>query len=145
MITENGQDIDGEALERLLRTGDVITVGFTLFPERLLIDTRSNETDGQFAGMVEPVGSVQERYLWLGKHRRTFASPEAFAFFIWPHTVRNLIERDALAALKSRLAARTIDSLDRGLLGALALEREAMAEAIRGSERWAAVWERPAA
>lgn len=145
MRNENGLTVDREALDRLLSTGDLITIGFTLFPERLLVDTRSNATDGQFAAMVEPVASVQERYLWLGKHRSSFGAPEGFAFFIWPHTVRHLVERDALAPLKARLDAPARDALDEALQVALELERLAMLEAVKGSERWPAIWERPAA
>ena len=145
MRNENGVDIDSEALERLLKAADLITIGFTLFPERLLIDTRSNERDGQFIDMVEPVASVQERYMWLGKHRGGFGAPEGFAFFIWPQTVRGMVERDALAALKPRLSAEALADLEVALATAVELERQAMQEAVRGSERWPAVWQRPAA
>ncbi len=145
MRNENGLTVDREALDKLLSTADLITIGFTLFPERLLVDTRSNATDGQFAAMVEPVASVQERYLWLGKHRSSFGAPEGFAFFIWPHTVRHLIERDALAPLKARLDPQAREALDEALQVALELERLAMLEAVKGSERWPAIWERPAA
>ncbi|MGE3074985.1 MAG: hypothetical protein AB7N24_02550 [Dehalococcoidia bacterium] len=145
MMTENGITIDEEALEKLLTNADIVTIGFTLFPERLLVDTRSNETDGQFADMVEPVGSVQERYMWLGKHRGSFGAPEGFGFFVWPLTVRGMIERDALAPLKARLDAEARQDLEVALATAAELERQAMIEAVRGSERWPAVWERNAA
>ena len=145
MRNENGIQVDREALDKLLTTADLITIGFTLFPERLLIDTRSNDTDGQFAAMVEPVASVQERYLWLGKHRSGFGAPDGFAFFIWPHTVRGLFERDALAPLRSRLDHEAAAKLDEALQVALELERLAMLEAVKGSERWPAIWERSAA
>lgn len=145
MRNENGLEVDREALDRLLETADLITIGFTLFPERLLVDTRTNATDGQFAAMVEPVASVQERYLWLGKHRSTFGAPEGFAFFIWPHTVRGLVERDALAVLKKRLDPEARTALEEAIAVALELERLAMQEAVKGSERWPAVWEKPAA
>lgn len=145
MRNENGLEVDREALDRLLETADLITIGFTLFPERLLVDTRTNATDGQYAAMVEPVASVQERYLWLGKHRSTFGAPEGFAFFIWPHTVRGLVERDALAVLKKRLDPEARTALEEAIAVALELERLAMQEAVKGSERWPAVWEKPAA
>ncbi|MBK9344668.1 MAG: hypothetical protein IPN07_16895 [Dehalococcoidia bacterium] len=106
MRNENGIDIDIEALNKLLNTADLITIGFTLFPERLLVDTRSNDQERQFADMVEPVANIQERYVWLGKHRGSFGAPEGFAFFVWPQTVRGLIERDALAPLKARLTSK---------------------------------------
>lgn len=145
MRNENGLEVDREALDRLLSTADLITIGFTLFPERLLVDTRNNDHEGQFAAMVEPVASVQERYLWLGKHRSSFGAPEGFAFFIWPHTVRGLIERDALRILKARLDPDAREKLEEALQVALELERLAMQEAVKGSERWPTIWERTAA
>jgi len=144
MQAENGLVIDSAALERLLTTADLITIGFTLFPERLLVDVRENEREGQFAAMVEPVANIQERYLWLGQHRPSFASPEGFAFFVWPHTVRYLLESDALAALKPRLGEEARAALDRALAEARGMERKAMAAIIRGNDAWPAVWERAA-
>ncbi|MBK7126681.1 MAG: hypothetical protein IPH65_12315 [Dehalococcoidia bacterium] len=144
MRNENGIDIDIEALNKLLNTADLITIGFTLFPERLLVDTRSNDQERQFADMVEPVANIQERYVWLGKHRGSFGAPEGFAFFVWPQTVRGLIERDALAPLKARLTSEARRDLDVALATAAELERGAIVEAIKGSDRWPAVWERAA-
>lgn len=145
MRTENGNTIDEVALEKLLTNADIVTIGFTLFPERLLVDTRSNDHDRQFADMVEPVGSVQERYMWLGKHRGSFGAPEGFGFFVWPMTVRGLIEHDSLAPLKARLEPDARENLDVALATAAELERQAMMEAVRGSDRWPTVWERNAA
>ena len=145
MQTENGIVIDRAALERLLTQSDLITIGFTLFPERLLVDTRTNDHEGQFVEMVQPVASVQERYLWLGKHRSTFGAPEGFAFFVWPHTVRYLVETDALAPLRARLSPEARENLEVGVATALELERQAMRDVLRGAEGWPAVWERGAA
>ncbi|MBK8561621.1 hypothetical protein [Candidatus Amarobacter glycogenicus] len=94
--------------------------------------------------MVEPVANIQERYVWLGKHRGSFGAPEGFAFFVWPQTVRGLIERDALAPLKARLTSEARRDLDVALATAAELERGAIIEAIKGSDRWPAVWERAA-
>ena len=145
MRTENGNQIDRDALDRLLTVSDLITIGFTLFPERLLVDTRSNATDGQFADMVEPVASVQERYLWLGKHRSSFGAPEGFSFFVWPRSVRNLLERDALAPLKRRLEPEALAAFESALEHALRMERDVTKAMIRGHEAWPAIWERSAA
>jgi hypothetical protein len=142
MLTENGTEIDFEALNNLLERADVLTVGFSLFPERLLIDTRSNDRQGQLVTMTEPVGSVQERYLWLGRHRGAFGAPQAFSFFVWPHTVRNLLERDVLAPLRARLDAEAAAQLSLELNEARDRERKAMASAVRGDGNWPALWER---
>lgn len=142
MRSENGIEVDMTALAELLQRADVITVGFTLFPERILVDTRSNDRQGQCAVTVEPVGTVQERYLWLGANRSSFGAPEAFSFFVWPHTVRSLLEREALAPLRARLEAETAVALDATLAEALQREQSEMIAAVRGSERWPTLWER---
>ena len=141
MRTENGLTLDMAAVEKLLREGDVITIGFTLFPQRLLVDTRFNASDGQWVGLVEPVASVQERYLWLGKHRGSFGPPNGFAFFVWPQTVRYLVESGALAPLRARLTTQAAEELDTVIDEALEMERRAMLDAVRGAEHWPAIWE----
>ena len=141
MRTENGIPIDTEAMEKLLTQGDLITIGFTLFPLRLLIDTRTNDTDGQWVGLVEPVASVQERYLWLGRHRGSFGPPQAFSIFVWHHTVRRLIERQLQRTLRQRLSPEASAALDSALDSALDLERQAIVAAVRGSEAWPAIWQ----
>lgn len=149
MLTENGLEVDIEAVNDLLRRADVLAIGFTLFPERLLIDTRTSDDEGPLVAIVAPVATVQERYLWLGKHRGNFGAPEAFSFFTWPHTVRGMRERDILAPLGRRLTEVSNDGnemLDQALAKLAELEQGAIREAIRGGETWRAVWEKsPAA
>lgn len=145
MFTDNGLGIDREALDEVLRKADVLTIGFVAFPERLLIDARSNQWEGPLVAVAEPVASVQERYLWLGQHRGSFGVPEAFSFFIWPHSVRTLVESGVLAPLRERLAAVSTgsnDALDATLARFLDLEQEAWRGAIRGDEHWGTVWQR---
>jgi hypothetical protein len=142
MRSENGTKVDLEALNDLLRRTDVLTVGFTLFRERILVDTRTNDRQGQLVTMAEPVGSVQERYLWLGRHRGAFGAPEAFSFFVWPHTVRDLLDRNILAELVARLDADAAEQLTLALDEAASLERQAIAAAVRGDESYPALWQR---
>ncbi|GBD24533.1 hypothetical protein HRbin29_02211 [bacterium HR29] len=147
MLTENGVQVDLQAVEEVLRRADVLAIAFTLFPERLLVDTRANAEAGPFAGVVEPVASIQERYLWLGRHRGMFGAPEAFSFFMWPHTVRSLVRRNVLHTLRQRLEAAEPGSgarLDAALDELLQRELEAMKAAVRGDpRRWKTIWERP--
>lgn len=143
MLTENGVQVDFEALEKILRGADVITVGFTFTAERLLIDTRVNEGAGPLVTPVAPVNTVQERYLWLGQHRPSFGAPRDFSFFVWPISVRTLVQTHALNTLVERLAALDVgsaDALEESLALFAAAELESMRAAIRGDEPWATVW-----
>jgi hypothetical protein len=145
MYTENGLSIDLDSVREVLDSADVITVGFPFILERLLIDLRANEEHGPFVGVVPPAANVQERYLWLGRHRGQFGMPEAFSFFQWPHSTRVIDELDLLAPVRHRLALAPngdpemiIEPLDQ----IRRLEGLAMAEAIVGSGPWQTVWER---
>jgi hypothetical protein len=144
MLTENELNFDRDAANEVLASADVLTVGFTTFPERLLIDFRANEKDGPLATLVPPVATVQERYLWLGRHRGRFGAPQAFTFFVWPHTVRTLLEREILAPARARIdGTRAATQLDATLQELAALEREAFRAAVRGDEdAWKTIWQR---
>jgi hypothetical protein len=148
MLTENGLDVNMDAVNEVLARADVLTIGFTTFAERLLIDARSNSSDGPMVAIVGPVGTVQERYHWLGRHRPSFGAPEAFSFFVWPHTVRTMRERDVLAVMRDRLAATSSDApavLEKVLERLGELEADAFRAAVRGDEPWHSLWERAAA
>ena len=143
MLTENGMQLDENALRQVLQHADVLTIGFTTFPERLLVDTRFSDDEGPLVTLVDPVANLQERYLWLGRERGRFGAPQNFSFFVWPHTVRWMIERDALAPLRARLATVSDEAplaLDRALEQLRQLEYQAMRAAIAGGEGWHTVW-----
>ncbi|OAI38807.1 hypothetical protein AYO38_08965 [bacterium SCGC AG-212-C10] len=147
MLAENGLDVDMDAVNEVLNRADVLTIGFTTFSERLLIDARANSSDGPMVAIVGPVGTVQERYHWLGRHRPGFGAPEAFSFFVWPHTVRTFRERDIIGPMRERLAAASGDAatvLEQVLQRLGELETDAFRAAIRGEQPWHALWERAA-
>jgi hypothetical protein len=145
MLTENWLEIDFDALNEVLERADVLTIAFALFPERLLVDARSQGEEGPLVEVVAPVATVQERYLWLGKHRPNFGAPEAFSFFLWPRTLRLLKDRDALAPLRARLerapgnGGRALDKIIEGLVER---ERQAIKGAVRGEQPWHTLWQR---
>lgn len=147
MFAEHGLHIDLEEMGRALAGADVLAIGFTLFPHRLLVDTRANETEGPLTAVVPPVSSLHERFMWLGQHRGMFGMPQNFGFVPWPHTVRHLIERDALAPVRARLAAHgesAVTQFDAAIEQLRQLELEAMRSAVRGEAPWHPVWERAA-
>ncbi len=145
MLTENGLQVDMDAVRDVLRRADVLTVGFTTFAERLLIDTRANATTGPMVTLVDPVTTVQERYLWLGRHRGEMGAPEAFSFFVWPHSVTTLVDRDVLSIIRDRVASADpaiADEIAPMLQRLAAMERNGLRAAIRGDEAWQTLWER---
>lgn len=135
MFTENGVLIDFEELRKVVEECDVFTVGFRLFPERMIVDTRSTETEGPMVEVVEPVNTVEERFFWLGKRRPAFSAPQRFTFFIWPHSIRYFEESGVAEMVRRRIypvAPDSGDQMTESLDRLRALEREAVGDAITG-------------
>lgn len=149
MYTEHGLLVDIKEIDNIVTNADVFAVGFRLFPERLLIDTRYDERDPEGPGgtplvaIVDPVQSVQERFFWLGQQRPTLGMPRNFMFFFWPHSIRYLEESGIWARIKDRIVASgfggAAETCDEALRDLLARERKATVEAITGS-RYQTLW-----
>lgn len=137
--------IDLEEVRKVVENCDVFTMGFRLFPERLIIDTRSDDRAGAMAEVVEPVSTVEERFFWLGQRRPTFGVPQQFTFFVWPHSVGYLEESGLMDKIRQRInatedtdAARQVSAATQRLL---VLEKRATADAILG-RNFHTLWER---
>lgn len=136
--------IDLEELRKVVENCDVFTVGFRLFPERLIVDTRENDQDGPMIEVVEPVSTVEERFFWLGQRRPSFGVPQQFMFFVWPHSIRYLTECGLMERIRQRLGHAGHDlsgQVDQALVRLQRLEDQATFEAITG-RNYHTLWER---
>ncbi len=141
--SENGLQVDLEALRERLENADLIVIGFHAFPERLLLDARSSPSEGPLVAVVAPVSSVQERYAWLGKHRGAFGMPDDFTFAMWPHSIALIREDDVLAPMGERMAAVSNEAdlaMSRALARLEVLERRSIREAVLGGPSWESLW-----
>ncbi len=141
--SENGLQVDLEALRERLENADLIVIGFQAFAERLLLDARSSPTEGPLVAVVAPVSSVQERYAWLGKHRSSFGLPEDFTFAMWPHSISLIRDQDVLGPMGARMAAVSNEAdlaMSRALARLEVLERRAVREAVLGGPAWESLW-----
>jgi len=143
LFTENGVLIDLEEVAKVVDTCDVFTIGFSMFSERVIIDTRETEEEGPMVRLVEAVDSVEERFHWLGRERPAFGAPERFAFFVWPHSLEFFESsglpqriRDRLRASERPPVARMVDE---ALEGLRRLERQAAQQALVG-EGYHSLW-----
>ncbi len=142
MHTENGLLVDMEQVRNVVAKADVFAVAFRLFPERLLIDTRSDPDDSDGAcglpmvAIVDPVPTVQERFFWLGQHRPSLGMPQNFMFFFWPHSIHYLMESGVWDLVRGRVDG--FDGSDATLDAAIAelskRERAAHVDAISGEQ-----------
>jgi hypothetical protein len=105
MYSENGVLVDFDEIGRLIKSADVFTVGFTAFAERLLIDSRSNDTETPLVQVVQPKGSAQERVRWLYRRRPSLGTPQTFSFVAWPHSPAFLVESGVWDMLRDKVGA----------------------------------------
>jgi hypothetical protein len=136
--------IDLEELRRVVDNADVFTIGFRMFPERLIIDTRSTDDTPPMVRVVEPVTSVEERFFWLGRERPQFTVPERFTFFVWPHSLRYFEESGLGDMIRDRvcpIAAECETQVREGIHQLRVLERKAEGDAITG-RNYQTLWER---
>jgi hypothetical protein len=143
MYTENGVLVDIGEVREIVKNADVFAIGFRLFPERLLIDTRYNGEETPMVAIVDPVETVQERYFWLGQHRPSLGMPERFMFFFWPHSVAFLEESGLWREIRDRVTgsgfAGAQETCDAALRDIIDRERAANVDAITGS-RYQTLW-----
>lgn len=143
MYREDGQLVAVDDVRDAIEQADVLIVGFRDFTERMLVDRRTNETDGPLVRVVEPVGGVAERMHWLGQHRPRFGLPQRFTFFVWPHSLGYLEATGVVRALRESVASGTGSEQLSAALGELhAVERAARRSAIHGTHPWRTLWSR---
>ena len=92
MHSENGVLVDFEEIGRLVSGADVFTVAFGNFPERLIVDTRSDDRESPMIRVVEPARSARDRLAWLTRRRPSLGVPDQFSFFAWPHSPAFMVE-----------------------------------------------------
>jgi hypothetical protein len=143
VYTENGLLVDLAEVEKVVDLCDVFTIIFRIFPERLLVDSRTSQQEGPLVAVAEPVATVEERYHWLGRKRPSFGPPERFTFFLWPHSIAFLEECGVIARIRRRCEAsggqEAAAMFDRVLAELREKERRATRAAITG-EDYRTVW-----
>jgi hypothetical protein len=143
MSMEHGALVDIGEIRNIVANADVFAVGFRLFPERLLVDTRSDRNELPMVAIVDPVETVQERFFWLGQHRPTLGMPQSFMFFFWPHSVRYLEESGLWQEIRARIEGRgfagAVETCEAALQDLLIRERAATIDAISG-QRYRTLW-----
>lgn len=136
MFTENGVLVDLEEVSEVVDSSDVFTIGFRMFPQRVVIDTRETGDVGPMVRVVEPVDTVEERFHWLGRERPAFEAPKRFTFFVWPHSLQFFESSGLPQRVRDRLRAserpQTARMVNEALEELRRLEREAVQQALSG-------------
>jgi hypothetical protein len=138
MFSENGLLIDFDEVRKIVESSDVFALAFAHFPERLLVDTRSNATETPLVQVVEPAGSGEQRLAWLQRRRPTLGKPEAFQLLPWPHSPTLLSDSGVWERILHRVGADADPQVDVQCSLAMRqlrnLDREALLAMINGDD-----------
>jgi hypothetical protein len=147
---EQGPIVDLGQIAQIVDNSDVFAIGFRVFPERVLIDTRHDASDPDgpsglpMVAIVDPVDTIEERFFWLGQHRPRLGMPKNFMFFFWPHSIRYLEESGVWQRITDRVVASGFEGARETCEAALhdlyGREHAATVEAIRGNTTYRTLW-----
>jgi len=144
-MDEYGLDMDEVA--RVIDAADVLVIRFAILDKRLLIDSRTTETEGPLIAVVPRAGSVEERFKSLKKLRPRFPLPDKIMSFMWPRhidTLRSSGLWDKITARMISLGGEDMAARCEEVFQRLAMEEKAeVLSAIRGGEGYQSLWERP--
>jgi hypothetical protein len=138
MYGDNGVLVDFEEMGLVIDRAGVLAVGFPHFPERLIVDARSNEKEGPLVQIVEPAGSTRERLTWLHRRRPSLGTPQSLSILVWPHSISFLVQSAVWGRIRHRVGAE-IDPEVRGqcdlaLKQLLNLDLSASQSLLRGEQ-----------
>jgi hypothetical protein len=145
-MMDNDYGIDLAEVMRVIRSADVLMLRFVIVPQRLLLDSRSNELDGPLLKVVPRVSGARERFRELRRLRPRFALPDRITAVQWPHRIDSLKSSGVWEAVRERLGASGFpgaeDQADEVYDELKKLERTEIQNAIRG-EGYHTYWEKP--
>jgi len=143
-MDEFGLDMDEVA--RVIDKAEVLVVRFAIVDKRLLIDARTNDTEGPLIAVVPKAGSVEERFKALKMLRPRFPLPDKIMSFMWPRHVDTFRSSGLSGRIESRLVSLGGDAMAAPCQQAFEeLVREERTEtftAIRGGEGYQTIWQR---
>lgn len=135
--------IDIAQILKSIDTAEVVSMYFPLLRRALLIDFRSNATEGPMVKVVPMVDSIEERFRSLRRLRPRFPRPESITVIPWPKYVRSLerigiwdrIEQHFMNSEYPTALKACSDGFDE----LLQIEAAELVNAIRG-ETYQSVW-----
>jgi hypothetical protein len=134
---DNDFNIDLADIRASIRTSDVLAIRFVSLGHRLLLDFRATEIDGPLVKVVEPVGSIEERYRHLKKLRPRLPAPEKIVVIWWTRFASSLATTGVWDEVMQRVSeAGHVEAVKRAeetLEELVALERTLARDAIAGN------------
>lgn len=143
MSDDYGVDLD--EILRVIERAAVLIVRFEVLEQRLLVDFRTDGSDGPIIALVDRVNSAEERFRHLKSLRPRMPLPERILSFPWPRAISTFDDAGVWERIADRLRGLGLDeeALDRTHRSLHDREAAVTRAAIRGSEGFRTIWERP--
>jgi hypothetical protein len=143
-MEDYGLDLD--EVSRVIDAAEVLVVRFAILDKRLLIDARTNDTDGPLIAVVPRAQSVEDRFKSLKKLRPLFPLPEKIMSFMWPRHIDTMKNSGVWEKIESRLVSLggepMMDQCQQAYRELAHQERLEVLSAIRGGQGYQSLWER---
>ena len=132
----------GEVI-RNVESAEVMSVFFPALRLSLIVDTRSSETEGAFVKLTPMARSPQDRMRSIRRMRPRFPRPRNLTLIPWQRFVTSLVSSGVWESILNRVResgdAEALETCEKALAELTELEREEIADAIRG-ENYHTVW-----
>ncbi|MBI4299588.1 MAG: hypothetical protein HY677_00500 [Chloroflexi bacterium] len=139
--------IDIGEIKKSIDVAEVVALYFPLLRKTLIVDPRHNAVDGPMIKVVAMAKSPHDRFRSLRKLRPRFGSPETITVIPWTRYVESLKRLGVWQMIQERLQqasqASIVAPCDKAYNELARLERKETIEAIRGSDRYETLWQRP--
>ncbi len=143
-MDDYGLDLD--EIARVIDSAEVLVIRFAILDRRLLVDTRTSETEGPLIAVVPKANSVEERFKHLKKMRPRLPLPDKIMSFMWPRQMETFRASGLWDKIEGRmvsLGGEQMLGVCKGVFDELAREEKAeVIAAIRGAETYQSLWER---
>ena len=144
MNGNNFQD-DIEEIKKTLLEADVISLFFPYFGKTMLVDIRTNETDGPAVILTDMVRNPQERIRSMEQLRPGFDDPEKMVLIPWVRYLETLVDSGIWNLIVNKLEETSFidpqNSTDDILIKLRNLEHIELADAVNGPS-YKTIWSR---
>ena len=135
--------LDLDEVKKNIDAAEIMSVFFPTFRKAVVIDTRSNTTDGPMIRLMPMAASPQERLRSIRRLRPGFPRVHSITLIPWPRYVDSIVSLGIWERIVQRFSsAGQTEAVQRceGILSELRrLEKEEFAAVVRG-ENYHTIW-----
>ncbi len=135
--------LDIDEIMKNIDAAEIMSVFFPTFRKAVVIDTRSNDTDGPMIRLMPMAASPQERLRSIRRLRPGFPRVHSLTLIPWSRYVDSLVSLGIwdriVGRFKNAGQAETVERCGRILSELRRLEKEEFAAVVRG-ENYHTIW-----